>query len=821
MLLQALFHKYYTLEYPPRHFLLTLLIICFNLSSSLAQPFGTQNLLSSGQSGPPRDLEVADIDHDGLPDIMVSGTPGIVWYRNLGENHFAFQETLMPDFPGVEFEPGDFNGDGLEDIVFAHGGFNYLCFIENSGNGNFNPYIILNNVSYDPRYLFVCDLDLDGDQDIIVSFSPHDFSCWYENDGNANFSLQELNAPYHEGVVRGIWDKERDGDPDLIIQNENHIQWLENNGQGIFTALHTITTESNSWFFTTGDLDSDEDDDLVLYNGDSDELYWNENQTNPLLNITHPINNYVSLNTVSCSDADLDGDMDLLTGSFDIYGITLFENNGDGVFNSGVMLHDEDGITDIISCDINDDGLQDFVNLCYITSRVTWYANNGGLSFNGPRLLTSVTAGPSSIIAADLDLDGDPDIVTKANGSELDWFQNIGIQLFDDIELINDSVAGNHGNPCGTAVACCDFDKDGDPDLAVGGFYNYVLLNNGTGLYDQVQKLDQGWEPQDMCLEDLNMDGFQDILLASYSDIQWYKNLGNGQFSPRIMIHYFAWYGISVCAGDLDNNGTADLVYSSPDYNYIACRYNDGLGNFGEDHYIYPTSLNPGSVKTADIDLDGYIDIVATLEDAYTAKLVWYENLGNNYWSEEKVITEGDYRYGPYMVDLDSDGDKDILSTVIISMDSSRIIWCENIGGGVFNEPEIINEEVIWASGVFASDIDADGDLDVLSSSGGDGKIAWYENLHIVLSSGQPISIRNSVQIFPSPATDYIVISCSSSEIVSVTISDMSGRLFTSWMNPNGEPQVRLNFPPNTHGVCILKVLFKDGFSKAEKVIIF
>src|SRR5512145_1041307 len=102
-----------------RHFLLLLIILCFNLISSLAQSFLPQNLLSSGQCSPPQDLEVADINNDGLPDVMVSGPPGIVWYRNLGAGSFAFQETLMPDFPGVEFEPGDFNGDGMEDIVFA------------------------------------------------------------------------------------------------------------------------------------------------------------------------------------------------------------------------------------------------------------------------------------------------------------------------------------------------------------------------------------------------------------------------------------------------------------------------------------------------------------------------------------------------------------------------------------------------------------------------------------------------------------------------------------------------------------------------------
>lgn len=815
LVMLAALKNFHASGYFPRPFFPAVVILCFNLSFTLAQPFGPQNLLSSGQVSPPADLAVNDINNDGFPDVMVSGPPGIVWYRNTEAGGFAFQETLMPDFPGVEFEPGDFNGDGLIDMVFAHGSFNYLCWCENSGDGNFNPYIILNNVSYDPRYLLVCDLDLDGDEDIIVSFIPHDRSCWYENDGNAGFSLHELNAPYHEGVVSGIWDKEGDGDPDLIIRNESHIQWLENNGLGIFISLHAITSESASFLMDTGDFDSDNDEDLALYNENTDELRWFENQSNPMLIAFHSIGEFHSLRSVSCSDFDLDGDIDLLTGSYSGDGISLLENLGNGVFSSLVVIFNGGFITQIVSGDLNLDGMPDFVNL----EQVSWYANNGNLSFTGPFILTSETAGPKGVLAADTDLDGYPDIITRANNGALYLFPNTWNQSFGDLELINDSVADNCGYPCGTEPVSGDFDNDGDPDLALGEFNNYVLLNDGTGVYNQVQKLDRGWEPQEICLEDLNMDGFEDILLSSYSDIQWYKNLGNGQFSPRISIYSYAWYGISVFAGDLDNNGTPDLIYSSPDYNHIAYRFNDGQGNFGEDHYIYPTSMNPSFVETADLDLDGNMDIMATLEDEYSAKLVWYKNLGNSNWSEEMVITEGDFSCGPEIIDLDADGDADILSTDILSTNSSAIIWCENLGGGVFNEPEIINEEIIWASGVFAADIDGDSDLDILSSSYGDGKIAWYENLRKELSTNYLSSNINSIQIYPCPAYGDIVISSSCSNIVRITVNDISGRLIIALENPYRDDQIRLYDPPNTSGVCILKVQFEDGSCQAKKVV--
>ena len=86
--------------------------------------------------------------------------------------------------------------------------------------------------------------------------------------------------------------------------------------------------------------------------------------------------------------------------------------------------------------------------------------------------------------------------------------------------------------------------------------------------------------------------------------------------------------------------------------------------------------------------------------------------------------------------DVDGDGDLDILSA---SRDDDKIAWYENqVGesgadGDGFGAGQVITTSVDAARSVAVGDLDGDGDLDVLSASKNDDKIAWYENTDSVL----------------------------------------------------------------------------------------
>ncbi len=94
-------------------------------------------------------------------------------------------------------------------------------------------------------------------------------------------------------------------------------------------------------------------------------------------------------------------------------------------------------------------------------------------------------------------------------------------------------------------------------------------------------------------------------------------------------------------------------------------------------------------------------------------------------WTLHYVTSSANGAMSVYAVDVDSDGDMDVLSA---SWEDNKIAWYENDGNESFT-PHIITTNANGARSVYAVDVDGDEDMDVLSASWRDDKIAWYENL--------------------------------------------------------------------------------------------
>ena len=77
-----------------------------------------------------------------------------------------------------------------------------------------------------------------------------------------------------------------------------------------------------------------------------------------------------------------------------------------------------------------------------------------------------------------------------------------------------------------------------------------------------------------------------------------------------------------------------------------------------------------------------------------------------------------------FALDIDSDGDIDVLSA---SSNDDKIAWYENDGSESFTA-HTITTTADSARSVYALDVDGDSDIDVLSASAFDSTIAWYEN---------------------------------------------------------------------------------------------
>ena len=97
---------------------------------------------------------------------------------------------------------------------------------------------------------------------------------------------------------------------------------------------------------------------------------------------------------------------------------------------------------------------------------------------------------------------------------------------------------------------------------------------------------------------------------------------------------------------------------------------------------------------------------------------------GQPSFTEHVVSNSADGAKFAYAADVDGDGDMDVLSA---SHNDDKIAWYENDGSESFTE-HAISTSADGANSVYAADVDGDGDMDVLSSANFDDKVAWYEN---------------------------------------------------------------------------------------------
>ena len=131
------------------------------------------------------------------------------------------------------------------------------------------------------------------------------------------------------------------------------------------------------------------------------------------------------------------------------------------------------------------------------------------------------------------------------------------------------------------------------------------------------------------------------------------------------------------------------------------------------------------SVYAIDLDDDGDVDVLGAASGA--DDITWWENDGSQNFTEHTISGDYDGAYDVYAADLDDDGDEDVLGAAFNDDDAVDITWWENDGSQNFTEHSI-SETFDGARSVYATDLDGDGNMDVLGAAYYDNEIAWWEN---------------------------------------------------------------------------------------------
>ncbi len=706
---------------------------------------------------------VLDVDNDGLNDLVVGArraSPAMVWYKREvdGWTRYLIDDATLNIEAGGAFH--DIDGDNDLDIVMgADSRGNEVWWWENPAptfepDTAWNRYEIKNAGEDKHHDQMFGDFDGDGQAELVfwnqfgealvLADIPADptIEPWPQTE---IFSWLESDNKKYEGFAQA--DINGDGKIDIIGGG----LWFEHEGGTDYTA-HTIAEDRDFTRSAAGQLVAGGRPEVVIGPGDDiGRLLWYEWdgdswEGTDLLGFD--VDHGHSLDIV-----DINGD-----GHLDIFCAEMRLNSDNDDAKMWIFLGDSQGnfATTVIAegygnhesrvADLDGDGDLDIMGKPYNweTPRLDVWLNNGTAPDpdnplgNWERHLID-DARPWRalfITAGDMNGDNQQDIITGGW-----WYQNPG-------NTAGDWTRNTIGSPLNNMAAVEDFDGDGALDvLGTGGegsSSNDTFVwarNDGSGSFTILDNIEAG-----------DGDFLQGVAVERFAPeaplqvaLSWHAS-GRGVQMLTVPAdpgsETWPWARVSevsqdegLSAGDIDRDGDSDLL--------LGTRWLRNDGDSWSDVVLSSASGAPDRNRLADINGDGRLDAVVGYEAISSpGKLAWYEQgeTATDIWNEHLIATI----IGPMSVDvadMDDDGDLDVVAGEHNTQDpdSATLYVFENAdGSGTEWIKHVVYVGDEHHDGARLTDIDGDGDLDIISIGWTQDRVVLYENVYEVPKSDDP-----------------------------------------------------------------------------------
>jgi hypothetical protein len=692
-------------------------------------------------------VAAADVDRDGDVDIVAAGhgsdrTSGVQWFSNIGHQTFqafdveVFTTALLSGQGMRTAVVVDMDDDGDLDIVAGRHYISVspaatsLIWYEQSPTHTFTPHPI--DAAGWIEAVVAADFDGDGDQDLVASGYQRGVD-YFENAGDASFARRALTAGSLLGEGLAVADVDGDGDLDPVaaMTGSGGLNWYENLDLGPADygdappPFRTVRADSGAAHLAAGPhlgaVRDDEADGVPTVAADGDA--GDDGVILPALVVGQTI----ATATVNVQNAPVGARLDAWIdfnrdGSWGGAGEQIFTGaavvEGDNVLAFNVPASTAVGPTfarfrlstggGLRTGGVALDGEVEDYSLT-IASRAPATGEYGALAYFDANTYAQV------LRTADIDGDGDPDLLATNNGgstsARVAWYENL-----QDGAFLRHTAGLNNSNNISRNNRPVDFDGDGDIDV--------------VGIYQ--------------------------------SSIAWYENNGDESFNYRGIAGIGGGLGDVYELADMDGDGDLDAIAASSGAgtgtSTISLRLNDGQQGFTSLIPIAmpypPLAVGVSAIRAADVDRDGDMDFVASFyvtPGGNSYGVIWFENQSNSF--THHIVTTTATR-DVAAVDFDADGDVDFVAASSPNYGTLNVEWWENDGQQAFVKRSLgtvtASQTFTYSTGadsLAAVDVDGDGDVDAVL---GDSRGYWLFRNNGT-SGFSAVSISQVVGLDPAP----------------------------------------------------------------------
>lgn len=531
----------------------------------------------------PRSVQIADVDADGNPDVVTANAFSNDISVLFGGAFVAQRRFKVAEGP-ESVAVADLNCDLLPDLATI--GASTVSVLLGRGGRQFDPVPPEATPVLGGRSLSMSDQNADGYPDLIVS-ENRTFICLGNGDGTFRRDCPGL----YGSSSAATGDLNNDKALDLVVASSDAVATFVGRGDGTFETGRDL----GGFPLVIIDLNNDEEFDIVAADFFHEKLVVLLGKGDG--NFSEPLDVGVEpTSRVEAARINDDGIVDLYTGQVSLIGrgdgtfnavsspsqtwrlghldrdglvdlvntrygsplVTIHIGNGDGTFHKHQEIETRFNSPNVELADLNRDGVTDIV-----VSDGCVYVGDGNGSFP-PELARCFSTSSSAdfILLADVDADGDVDIVTTKRSS---GYLRVWVALGDATFEEQPTLLRVGEEPRSATGA--DVDRDGRPDLVTVNWESRdisILYGLGSAVFESDVRVAVGSRPHALWVGDLNSDASIDLVLLrvvflpglSYEIVVLFGR-GGRRFEPR----YFAGSpGLRVA--DLNSDGKFDLVGS-------------------------------------------------------------------------------------------------------------------------------------------------------------------------------------------------------------------------------------------------------------------